>query len=199
MTISSEGIKTERSSIAALLSLDEEVFLETLTRSPYLFESKEVKERLKEISRDWKKRIELKKSRERSWEHILYLVHLFPRSLDLPEFAWLKEKYFNILMRRQWDSENDHRKKSRSLSNFTLSPTTLQNELLQRLAITIANRGRERYSRYSHIYLQQVWMVILFYHATTGEIGCTWNASSCDDPGHRDRSTRRDQFLNNST
>ena len=107
MAISREGIKPKKSSLEALLSLDEEVLLETLTRSPYLFEFKEVKERLKEISRDWKRRIELKKSRERSWEHILYIVHLFPRSLELREFVWLKEKYLNILMIRQWDSELD--------------------------------------------------------------------------------------------
>jgi hypothetical protein len=107
MAISSEGIKTKKTSMEALLSLEEEILVETLTRSPYLCEFKEVSERLKEISRAWKRRFELKKSRESSWENILYLVHLFPRSLDLPEFGWLKEKYINVLMRRQWDSNSD--------------------------------------------------------------------------------------------
>ncbi len=107
MAISSGVIKAKKESMEALLSLGEEVFLNKLTRSPYLFEFKEVEERLKKISKAWKKRIELRKSRESSWENILYLVHLFPRSLDLREFAWLKEKYFNILMRRQWNSQLD--------------------------------------------------------------------------------------------
>jgi hypothetical protein len=105
--ISSEAIRAEKGSMKVLLSLGEEAFLIRLTMSPYLFEFREVKARLKEISKAWKKRIDLKKSRERSWENILYLVHLFPRSLEHPQFAWLKEKYFNILMRRQWDRELD--------------------------------------------------------------------------------------------
>ncbi len=107
MAISGGLIVTEERSVETLLSLGEEAFLIRLTMSPYLFEFEKVKERVKEISDDWKRRIELKKSRKSSWENVLYLVHLFPRSLDLREFGWLKEKYFNILMRRQWDSELD--------------------------------------------------------------------------------------------
>ena len=107
MAVSDGLIEAENRSMKALLSLDEEMLLSTLTRSPYLLEFREVKERLKEISDDWKRRVELKKLRSSSWEYVLYLVHLFPRSLDLPEFAWLKGKYLDILMRRQWESELD--------------------------------------------------------------------------------------------
>jgi hypothetical protein len=107
IAVSGEVIKAEERSMETLLSLGEEAFLIRLTRSPYLFEFEKVKERLKEISRDWQRRIEAKKSRKSSWENILYLVHLFPRSLDLPDFAWLKDKYLNILMRRQWAAIRD--------------------------------------------------------------------------------------------
>ena len=107
MSVFSVEAETERKSLEALLSLEEEAFLMRLILYPFFLDSEKVKERLKEISEAWKKRIEAKKTTKRSWENILYLVHLFPRGLDLPEFAWLKEKYYGILMRRQWDSESD--------------------------------------------------------------------------------------------
>jgi hypothetical protein len=34
-------------------------------------------------------------------------VHLCSRLLDLPEFRWLKERYYDILMMRLWSREHD--------------------------------------------------------------------------------------------
>jgi hypothetical protein len=107
MSFFSVESEIEKKSLEALLSLGEEAFLMKLILYPYFLDSEKVKMRLKEISKTWKKRIEAKKSKKTSWEHILYLVHLFPRSLDLPEFGWLKERYYSILIRRQWDSNSD--------------------------------------------------------------------------------------------
>ena len=107
MSIFSAETEIEKNSLEGLLSLDGEAFLMRLILYPFFLDSEKVKERLKEISEAWKRRIEPKKKTKSSWENILYLVHLFPRSLDLPEFAWLKEKYYGILMRRQWDSKSD--------------------------------------------------------------------------------------------
>ena len=75
MAVSDGLIEAENRSMKALLSLDEEMLLSTLTRSPYLLESREVKERLKEISADWKRRVELKKLRSSGLG-----IHLVPFS-----------------------------------------------------------------------------------------------------------------------
>ena len=107
MSIFSMETEIEEKSLEGLLSLEEEPFLMRLILYPFFLASEKVRERLKEISEAWKKRVEGKKKTKRSWENILYLVHLFPRSLDLPEFGWLREKYYAILMMRQWDSESD--------------------------------------------------------------------------------------------
>jgi hypothetical protein len=98
--------RDEDSLIKALKSLEEEAFLKHLNFYPYLFEKEEVKERLGAISEDWKKKIE-KKPVGSALEYTLYLIHLCPRLLDLPEFRWLKEKFYGILMMRLWNSEHD--------------------------------------------------------------------------------------------
>lgn len=92
--------------IPAIKSLEEETFLRNLNFFPYLFEKEEAKERLKAIGKDWKTRIE-KKEGKLAWEHTLYLIHLCPRLLDLPEFRWLKEKFYGILMMRLCSSNHD--------------------------------------------------------------------------------------------
>ncbi len=94
-------------SIKAIASLGEGAFLRDLNSFPYLSGEERIKERLRTISKDWKKKVESKESRETTWEYILYLVHLCPRLLDLPEFVWLKEKFYGILMMRLWSSEHD--------------------------------------------------------------------------------------------
>jgi hypothetical protein len=88
-------------------ALDEESFLKNLNSFPYPFQVKAVQEKLKAVSRDWKKKIETRESREFVWEYTLYLVHLCPRLLDTPEFKWLKERFYAILMMRLWSSGAD--------------------------------------------------------------------------------------------
>jgi hypothetical protein len=90
----------------AMKSLEEEAFLKHLNFYVYLFEKEEVKQRLRTISENWRKKIE-KKSVKSALEYTLYLIHLCPRLLDLPEFRWLKEKFYGILMMRLWNSEHD--------------------------------------------------------------------------------------------
>jgi hypothetical protein len=102
-----EGMETKDGYLKAILSLQEEDFVKKLISFPYLLELKEVKGRLKLISEDWKRQIEKKKSKESIWEYTLYFVHLSSRLLDLPEFRWLKERYYDILMMRLWSSEHD--------------------------------------------------------------------------------------------
>jgi hypothetical protein len=92
--------------INSIKSLGEEDFLKHLSFFVYLFEKEEAKERLRAISQDWKKKIE-KKKLESALEHSLYLIHLCPRLMDLPEFGWLKEKFYGILMMRLWSSKHD--------------------------------------------------------------------------------------------
>ncbi len=87
-------------------SLEEETFLRNLTLFPYLLEREEIKDRLKAVSEDWKKKI-TKKKREVAWEYTLYLIHLCPHLLDLSEFRWLKERFYGILMMRLCSSEHD--------------------------------------------------------------------------------------------
>jgi hypothetical protein len=98
--------RDEDTLIKAIKSLEEEAFLKHLNFSVYLFEKEKVKERLRAISEDWKKKIE-KKRVQSALEYTLYLIHLCPRLLDLPEFRWLKEKFYGILMMRLWNSEHD--------------------------------------------------------------------------------------------
>jgi hypothetical protein len=98
--------RDEDSLMKAMKSLEEEAFLKHLNFYVYLFEKEEVKKRLRAISKDWRKKIE-KKSVNSALEYTLYLIHLCPRLLDLPEFRWLKEKFYGILMMRLWNSERD--------------------------------------------------------------------------------------------
>lgn len=97
---------TDESFIKAILSLEDDLFLKKLNWFPYLFEKEEVRERLKTISRRFKEKIKDKKGIA-SWEDILYLIHLCPRLLDDPEFRWLKENFYYILMMRQFYSNSD--------------------------------------------------------------------------------------------
>jgi hypothetical protein len=101
------AVRRGNSPLEAVLSLKDEAFLKNLTSFPPLFEIKEVKERLERINGEWKRKIEVEKTREGFREHVLYLVHLCPRLLEISEFAWLKEKFYGILTMRLWDSEAD--------------------------------------------------------------------------------------------
>jgi hypothetical protein len=96
----------EDSLLKAMKSLEEEAFLKHLNFYVYLFEKEEVKKRLRAISKDWRKKIE-KKPVNSALEYTLYLIHLCPRLLDLPEFKWLKEKFYGMLMMRLWNSDYD--------------------------------------------------------------------------------------------
>ena len=53
--------RDEHSLMKAMKSLEEEAFLKHLNFYVYLFEKEEVKERLRAISEDWKKKIEKKR------------------------------------------------------------------------------------------------------------------------------------------
>jgi hypothetical protein len=98
--------RDEDTLLKAMRSLEEEAFLKHLNFYPYLLENEEVKERLRAISEDWEKRLE-KKSVKSSLRYTLYLIHLCPRLLEQPEFRWLKDRFYGILMMRLWSSEHD--------------------------------------------------------------------------------------------
>ncbi len=107
MAVSSKKRKSDETLEDQIRSIDEETFLKNLSSFPYLFKNKAVVERLRAISHQWKEKIESKKIRRTQWESTLYLVHLCVRLLDVPEFKWLKEKFYTILMMRPWSSETD--------------------------------------------------------------------------------------------
>ena len=75
-----------------------------------------------------------------------------------------------------------------SLAFFISACGTMTEEIKNdwKSPLDVSNSWKGRCSQSSQNDLQQSQMVILLFYAATSKIGCSWDASSCDDARHRE-------------